>query len=394
MTTQGRSIRRRHVLFLSGFDPKGASYYHRLYRSEAQKQSAVNGLSMEVSARQRDVEGNSFWRIDAQTPDGMKCRTTYEFAQWDDIVRRHWPRSMWRLLGDMLRAYALALGSGVIPAVWRLSRKTLTGLALPLVVLGGGMALGTLLGLSAMVSAHKAGLGWPASLVTGLLLWLASLWWTRKLEDKLNTTWLVRIFSFVGKQASGQLPELETRLDALAAQLGQKLRDDAIDEILVVGFSVGSILAASTLARALRSAKNVSRDSVGPVLSLMTLGHCIPMLGLLPQARDFRQELGELAQNPELVWLDFSSPTDWGSFALIEPVRACKVALPHGMKSSIVMRSPRFHAMFPAGVYAHLRRNKRRLHLQYLMAGLLPTEYDYFATTAGTLTLCDRYAAF
>jgi hypothetical protein len=35
-------------------------------------------------------------------------------------------------------------------------------------------------------------------------------------------------------------------------------------------------------------------------------------------------------------------------------------------------------------------RNKRRMHLQYLMAGERPALYDYFAITAGPSSLPDR----
>jgi hypothetical protein len=123
----------------------------------------------------------------------------------------------------------------------------------------------------------------------------------------------------------------------------------------------------------------------------MTLGHCIPMLGLLPQATTFSRELSALAQSESLTWVDFSSPTDWGSFALVNPVEACKLVLPSNVKRGPVMRSPRFHTMFKPALYANLNRNKRRMHLQYLMAGELPSDYDYFAITAGACTLAERY---
>jgi hypothetical protein len=56
------------------------------------------------------------------------------------------------------------------------------------------------------------------------------------------------------------------------------------------------------------------------------------------------------------------------------------------------MLSPRFHLMFDPAVYAQMVRNKRRMHMQYLMAGERPVLYDYFALTAGPLTLAQRLA--
>ena len=35
------TVRQRHVFFLSGFDPKGAAYYHRLYAEGARAQAAT-----------------------------------------------------------------------------------------------------------------------------------------------------------------------------------------------------------------------------------------------------------------------------------------------------------------------------------------------------------------
>ena len=389
--SSNQTVWRRHVFFISGFDPKGASHYYALYQAEALKQSAVNGMAVQVGPRRRESDGSSSWTTRAVSPEARACETTYEFARWDDIVRQHWPRSTWRLLQDLLLAYALMLSSGGIPTVWRLSRKTLVGLAYPLVVLGGGLALGMVLGVCAATALHGRGASWPVAMAAGLLLLVLASWCISKLEDKLNTTWLVRIFSFAGKQALGQLPELETRLDAMAARIKKKMRANDVDEILIVGFSVGSILAVSAVARALCAIEKNEPGLNQPTLSLLTLGHCIPMLGLFPQAEVFREELGALAQSEALNWMDFSSPTDWGSFALVDPIKACKVLPPGQPVRNPVMRSPRFHTLFTSNSYALLRRNKRRMHLQYLMAGELPTGYDYFAITAGACTLFDRY---
>ena len=390
---------KRHVYFLSGFDPKGAAYYHALYQTQAREQATVNAMQIQVGARQRDAHGNSLWKINTVSPDGSANETTYEFSRWDDLVRQNWPRSTWRLLVEMLFAYRLMWASGEIATVWRLSRKTLIGLAYPLAVLGGGLVLGLL--AAAGSAAGLSGLGASPGMAgtAGLAMFALMIWGTLSLEDKLNTTWLVRIFSFSGKQACGQLPALEMRLNDVAGQILQKIRANEVDEILVVGFSVGSILGVSALARALAGADKLrppsdqSTQTFQPALSFLTLGHCIPMLGLLPQAQVFRDELGVLARCGFVQWIDFSSPTDWGSFALVDPVTACRIDVPARSKVNPAMRSPRFHTLFTPDTYASIKRNNRRLHIQYLMAGELPSEYDYFAITSGPVTLQERYGA-
>lgn len=393
-----RAVRRRHVYFLSGFDPKGAAHYYALFQALALEQSSVNAMSLTVGARQRDSAGNSSWEVNAVTPEGTACKTTYEFCRWDDIVRRNWPRSVWRLLIDMWVAYARMLSSGEISTVWRLSRKTLVGLVYPLVILGGGLLTGLAMGVGVAAALRARGATSLASGAAALVSFALALWGTLKLENRLNTSWLVRIFSFSGKQACGQLPELEDRLNAVATRIAGKIRASDVDEILIVGFSVGSILAVSSVARALDASSLPGQDSNdatsdGPTISLLTLGHCIPMLGLFPQAQAFREELRVLAQASRLYWLDFSSPTDWGSFALVDPVDACRIEMKTGEKMNPAIRSPRFHTLFTPATYARIKRDKRRMHKQYLMAGELLSHYDYLALTSGALTLRQRYGA-
>lgn len=43
------------------------------------------------------------------------------------------------------------------------------------------------------------------------------------------------------------------------------------------------------------------------------------------------------------------------------------------------MCTPRFHKLFRPDTYRWLRRNKMRMHFQYLMAAQLRGGYDYFA---------------
>ena len=410
-------VARRHVFFLSGFDPKGAAYYHALYRAEALKQAAVNAMTVQVASRQRATDGNSTWAVSAVLPDGGRSETTFEFVRWDDIVRRHWPRNIWRQLMEVLVVCTVALrGHNIVP-VWKASRRTLLALAFPVFFLAGGLALslglGTLIAMLLYTGALTGGLGagGPLSMAGGLLVLGLGLWCTRLLEARLNPTWLVNIFSFTGKHVRGKVPELEVRLNTAAQKLAQKIRANDVDEILVVGFSVGSVLAVSVVARALDAlidpipglpAQTTGPEPVPaavpgqPTLSLLTLGHCIPMAGLQPQATALRQELRRLALSQALRWIDFSSVTDWGSFAMVDPVKMCNVlpvASPESrMAANPLMRSPRFHTLFAPTSYAALRRNKRRMHLQYLMAADLMGEYDYFAITAGPMTLGARYA--
>jgi hypothetical protein len=107
-------------------------------------------------------------------------------------------------------------------------------------------------------------------------------------------------------------------------------------------------------------------------------------------AAQYRGELARLEASG-IHWIDYSSPADWGSFALANPLDLC-LGIREG-RTMPVMRSPRFHTMFDPATYAVLSRNKRRMHMQYLMAGDRPSDYDYFAITAGATPFAQRLAS-
>lgn len=390
-----RRIRRRHVFFLSGFDPKGAAYYHRIYQEQAALQGAVTGAQYDVSERKTCDKGNAVWTVCSG-----ETQTIYEYVRWDDIVRAHWPRGAWQVLWSALCVYALVFREpAALYKIWSVARRTLVALFYPLLywwivaALAWAVALGVMLALPGPIGHWGEGVvgAGLSGMAAGVVLW-GGFW----LEQRLHTSWLLRIFRFADHCATGQVPELSKRWDDLAKQVSNALLKPDTDEVLLVGFSVGSMGAVSAAARLAQ----LCRDTPHALhkLSLLTLGHCIPLFALMPRAQALRTELASVGANRELVWVDCSSPSDWGSFALVDPVALC-VGAAQGeagqerttRTNPLAMMSPRFHTLFHPASYAQLKKNKRRMHMQYLMAGELPGAYDYFLITAGGMSLRERY---
>jgi hypothetical protein len=384
-------VRRRHVFFFSGFDPKGAAYYHRIYREQAQRQGRLNGSTYEVGARTRTSDGHTRWPVRATAPDGQgRVDTVYEYLRWDDIVRAQWPRSAGGVVRASLRAYRAALG----PArrAWPVAPRAVMLLFYPALCWCLVLLLATAWGLSVASLAQRlgpTGSMWPAlwgAAAGAACLWAA--WW---LEGRLHTSWLLRIFAFAHAWATGRVPGLQARLEEAAEQVCKPLADPNVDEVLLVGFSVGSIWAVSVADRcALRVGPHA--PALGR-LSVLTLGHCVPLLGLVSEAQAFRDALQRVAVLAPLCWVDVSAPGDWGSFALVDPVPLCAPAdAAAGAVNPRLLASPRFHTLFGSQAYARLKKDKRRMHMQYLMAGERAGVYDYFALTAGPLGLRERLA--
>src|SRR5690606_12122164 len=103
------------------------------------------------------------------------------------------------------------------------------------------------------------------------------------------------------------------------------------------------------------------------------------LISLMPSATAIRRDLQTLAEESALRWLDMTARADALCFAQANPLEASGIAA----AGRPVAQAVRPFRMFDARTYARLKRNKLRLHFQYLMASDLPNEYDYFRMTAG-----------
>ncbi|HEX7260303.1 MAG TPA: hypothetical protein VF258_00650, partial [Luteolibacter sp.] len=88
-------VRKRHVFYFSGFDPRGPAHYHTLYGEQAKLQAPLNGLDLTIGKRRRSGKLANAWTISLA---GGATETEYEFLRWDDIIRSRWPKNEMQLL--------------------------------------------------------------------------------------------------------------------------------------------------------------------------------------------------------------------------------------------------------------------------------------------------------
>lgn len=384
------AVRRRVVLYVGGFDPRGPAHYHRLYRDNALQQAAVNGVAIEVGARETVSEQFACWsvrRTDAKS--GSRVETRYEFLRWDDLVRAHWPANLALQIGQTLGVAWAYLRCGAMAQMRRMDWRPWSALMFPplmLVVLG--LVFPALLLLMLGLGQHA---GWTTPWQLGnaalLALYGGACLFAWAVDRRMQFQWLMRTWVFTHRMAVHKVGGLNDRLDAFARRLCQSCLEPGLDEVLVVGHSLGTMLAPAMVARALRLDPQLARH--GPRLSLLNLGQCSPMLSSFPGTDWFADDLEHVAQAQALDWLDFTAPSDYCSFALVDPVAAAGRASTGRPK----LLSARFVTMFPPARYAEIRKDAFRLHFQYLMATEQLSAYDYFEVTAGPLTLGARYSA-
>jgi pimeloyl-ACP methyl ester carboxylesterase len=143
--------------------------------------------------------------------------------------------------------------------------------------------------------------------------------------------YLMHDYAFGAATRGANTLALETRMAEFGEALAEELNSD-VDEVLVVGHSLGAHLGVSILANLVRAGL-VTAD--GPRLGFLKLGQVVPMVSFLRDADRLRADLRYLSQRDELTWIDVTAPGDGCAFALCDPVAVSGVA-PEGKKWPLV----------------------------------------------------------
>jgi hypothetical protein len=409
-----RTVKRRYVLYVAGFDPTGPAHYHRLYKEQATLQAAVHGYTMEVGERHKCAEHLAMWQVkqtQANGPELGDTETDYVFARWDDIVREHWGRfdsfaHILRFAASFFATQWHNLRTGAIWQMLRLAWPPVVALILPLLLIFTALVVWTAAPWLGATLLNGFGLRYatgakPMYVSLVLVFWIfASLilvWLVQRIEKKIHMLWLMRSYMFTRLLALARVPALDARVQVFAEAIAKARHSGLYDEVLVVGHSSGCTVAASSLAESLSLISSEHRDdgSKPPIastaLGFVTLGHCMPLLSSLPSAQNFRAQLQTISLDASISWVDFSAPSDGCCFAFVDGIAA---AFPHQQAGlcAPTLLSPRFQTLFSDAQYRTLRRNRFDLHFQYIKAAPLPGDYDYFAISVGGSTLRERFA--
>lgn len=364
------TIKRRQVFYIAGFDYRGASHYHAIYKAHAALQSQRAGYDIRVTDANATGPHQFSWQVDYQDHSGH-CQTDYTYLAWDDITRRemkalggpfYWC-SLLAFIGYIRSGYLKKAFAHAWPFAFSMVAAYSAVLLSPiaLVLITGALALG----------AVPWWAGVPLLLLLGLLMYWA--------KQKLNALWLVHGFNFNARHAADE-SLLRQRLDGFAQTIATALAARQHDEVMIVGHCYGTALLPPLLARL---SPDLPRQPQNPQVSVVSLAQTSPLLSWLPAATWYRDAMQAIDLSG-VTWVDYSSPADGVCFPKLDFFAQAGVARP----GRITLKSPRFFKLFEASEYQRIvRKNKFRVHFQYLLSSRFTQEYDYFEMTAGRRSL-------
>ncbi len=342
------SIRRR-VFFVAGFDPRGVNGYYQRF-SEALAPFA------EVGPLDRPGLYETRWRW-----RGAAADVAFSFLHWDDIVDQHW-RGKGRIGAQIaaVRALLVYQRSGLLTR----ARDGARAVRWALLILGLAPAVSIAAALLLTLAVGAIGAEWlPYGGWLALPALVGALYLCDRAWRRLNLEWLAKGFACIVETALGEKPNWDERCAGFAETIAEAARDGEADEIVVIGHSLGAILAM----RAIAGYLELGVASKRPIV-LMTLGNIIPFYTWIEPERRAMREGEKVATSREVAWIDVTSGSD--------PASACRMGPLVGADAQAPRWEPEFHRILTPERFRYIRRRPLDYHFQYLKPADLTDGFD------------------
>jgi hypothetical protein len=367
-----RSDVKRLVFYIGGYDPVTPEAAYRRFVRELRRFAgtwSVTAAASEQELRTDEAE----WRVVASGPN-WRVATEYRLVRWDDVIAAASRQPIWLRLPLGLVAFCDFVAAGAFWAYLRTNWRYAVFFLYPWLLFAVLAAVANVIGLL-IVDALRSPL---VGIVVGALALLALAQWPGR---PLYLSLLFDDWIFSRAYLRDGDPVLDARLERIAYEVSEAARDGVTDEIVIVGHSLGAVLAVDLLDRALKREPTLGRS--GASIAFLSIGSSILKIGLHRRAARLRTALARVASAPGLFWAEYQALTDIMNFYKTDPMTAL------GLSAAVrpVVRIVRIREMLAPAAYRRIRHNFFRLHNQFVSANDRRTAYDYFMLLCGPLSV-------
>jgi pimeloyl-ACP methyl ester carboxylesterase len=375
------TVAKRCVVFFGGYEDASASQqFHRFTREIGRFEKTWNIKTRAGDPAVDHYRDVQLWPVEAEGPN-WHVDVRFHYNSWNDLIEEDFARPDWRAIPIGVTALIDFVITGTalryLIYAWRYWLFSFYPFALSI--------------LFAVASAYAvkgiAGLGLPMPWFVAMPLVVAIFWvlshWP---GDKLRYRYMLNDWSFASAIAWGRRRSYRDKIESFADAMVKIVRDTDADEVLIVGHSLGAVLAVETLAAALKRDTAVVKPA--PPVTLMTVGSSLLKVALHPGARHLRQSISRVLETGDVAWIDYSALVDPLNFYRADPARVL------GLKASRapVMRTAKIRAMLGPEGYQRFKRNFLRLHRQFVMGNGARYHYDFFMACCGPMPQAARIA--
>ena len=292
---------------------------------------------------------------------------------WDDLIKRSLAHPLPKRVLLGLVALCALLRNGTMrryaAAHWRFAVFA----TLPILVLFLALMVSLMVGL---LVKDWAGVALGVLVFCGLTI----------LADRYVHLGLMLALWIFGRDfARESQPDVTARISSFADEIVQARQRRDVNEIVLIGHSLGATLLVAALAEALSRQDETAVDA--PKMILTGLGSCLLKIALMPEAAWLRSAIQKIASTEAFAWQEFTSRRDLVSFHRANPV----VVL------GLCCRGPRMDSIHPRAMIseAEWRRTRRtilRAHRVYLTGNSRRYFYDWGLMVCGPASVTEVHS--
>lgn len=365
-------VARRLVFHLGGYDPitSHASAQRRFVR-ELGRFETTWSVKTSIDSLQEGIDQTKS-RVVTRGPN-WHVETDYRVIRWDDVIENFCRQTFWRRIQLGVITFVEFIAAGAFRGYLRTSWYYAGFFLYPFVMFDTMIATAISAAVFALVKSKSIAVAIAIGLFVLAALFLGPWRWLH-----LNTLFDDWIFARDYIRKGNTI--LEQRLDAIAGEMVVAARSANADEILVVGHSLGAVLAIDLLDRALKL--DPMLGATGTPVTLLSIGSSILKIGLHRGAGRFRAAAERVARAPGIFWGDYQSRIDIMNFYNTDPMAEMSLTTKHGP----VVRFIEFSRALERRVYRRIRFRFYRLHCQFISGNDKRDFYDYFMLVCGPIS--------
>lgn len=369
---------RRKVFYISGYHDFGYGYFGALLKRGVKILNRRQARSAQIDISEPDLVGrNHHVKLSSS-----QCTTEYVYLGWNDIADARLKRPAYRSMLAYPWYLAIAIRYGYYRKLAAMHKPFLyLILWIDVVILGMMAGCGYALGWLGARYLGLAGATLGGSLGVLLGAWLADLY-LRKFYLKL----LVDGWAFGADWVRGKAPQLEARMAEFAKTVAEAARDDTLDEVLVVGYSWGTVMSVEVMDQALALLGSAFQPKCQ--LSLLNMGavHVMPCAALSDNRH--HHALARLSADSRVYWAEVFSPADPFNIPYINPVEALT---DRKTATSPQMLSLRVADRMSKQAYRRKRFNLWDMHFSYLKEAEHETHFSFTRCLTAPAPLIENY---
>ena len=377
-------IRRRLVLFVHGFDPRGLKLPYEIFTREIERHKARTGAAGSVTPVSQPDPSRPWlkrWTARLAEPGGgSEIETDFDFLGWQDLIPRRKPFRFFRMTWAGIVTFVQMLRYGIYPKMRAYARSHVAFGVFPFAFLALYLWIMWSLVWAGYTIGRPHG-GWYATLGTAIGIGLAAAfyWLTLRLDRFLYVWYSIALWDFQWRHGSRGMPGMDERLDAIGRYVEEKLRDPAFDEVVLIAVSTGAYYSVEMLAPVL------ARDPTlaGRTLPFLSFGSQPAITSWFGPRRRFVEGMRAIFSGVAVRWHAYAIRGDFMSAVGFDPYREGYLDPALRAVNPIIHHTLYLKRMITPATRKALGWKFLTIHLYYLMAGETGEEHDFFAILCG-----------